>query len=779
MNKPTFNSKIAATPEDFNQYDEYSSMTPEQMGEAGFYSEEAQERVRPSKAKEKPSTTRKTPLPGDITVYSAEPITYKPKLQKGQKFRNVVDPEEYKPFESEASEYHSNLHKMAALLKVPVLTMISQFPCPTCKGKMHGGFEEAPVNKPHEQLECITCGNKGFHLPKEHADLLDNMSDVSMENRKHNENVQWHEDNCLAHDCADGCPINRAILRHRLNRKDEDGNLIKGCHPSEFCTDNQCMHHEEKINGQRMHCAKDCDHVLGQGNLDEEGGGPLGPADQARANFLEKRKKNCTKCDGNGCRECSSPKIPRGVAFSRAGSSTSTVSFAARRATVGEKDNIAPMLQIMGGHPRQGIRRGTPIYKIGGWDNTNPNAALYSDLPQEDYMLRHHTDGAVHVPGMPTENNYEGGINDPKFHEDYGKWKNVVDEANAKSYQESFYKAPHRQREMRDETANAGGYQGKHTFGVITNVSHDGQYVEGVEWGASAEDDRNALRDQIKGTYGYRRQTRRTSGDTVNKSWKSKRDRIVRKPVQDHIANAMDELQPMIGEKTTSRRVTAVPFACHVSQVGRVDTVNSQFLQTVGDVQTTMFRRDVDPSHRDNPDANQDQKIQAVVHHLKPTLLSTEGYKHLMYTTPNNEARRRMYGLAEEAHAVYGVPLNHKHSLIPREMHGVLAGHVSINNRNDFDEASPSTLAYQAAIKSPGLNLPTSQMPGRLKGGVPEISDEDAQRMADTVNKKHFREKKRNLSKNELEDVHDAIKSEGHINGGLRAAGFDPDDEEE
>ena len=766
MNRPTFNSKLAATPEDL--YNEYNSMTPEELGEAGFTLSEPEAVTRERKDKKK--TKRKTPPPGDLTIYAPEPLNYKPRGQKGQKVNVIIDPSKAKKTAPIPNSQYSANNKIKAAMMVPDLTAISAFPCPTCHGAMHGGFPKAPADRPHEQVKCITCLNDGYKLPAEHANLFDNMHDLHTANKRHNDDVNWHETHCLAGACDPGCPINRAVLRHS-----------KSCHPASSCKNDRCPTSDMYVEGKEYHCTDNCDHVLGQGDLETGEGGPLGPLDEKRANYVKNIRENC-ECGGVGCKNCNDPTIPRHVAFSRTKSGRNTTVLAGYRATVGQKDEIAPAFRIMGGHAREEIKRGTPVWHL-GWDKTEPNAALYSEQPQEDYHIYKGPQwgSTVQVKDMPTPADangdgslkYPNGVHDENFKQHFQDWTNSVIASNASREGKNFSKGPHSQRYKRDETGT-NGYQGKNTFGVVTNVSHDGQWVEGVYRGSSLKDEREALREQLKGQYGGRRYTMRTRGDTVNNTYDNARDEATRKPIQKHISNAMDEIQPLVGERSTVRRGTWVPFACHVSQVARVTPLNVPHLQVVGDIQTTMKKKDVIPNYNGNPDST----FQVIAQHMKPTHLSTEAWRVGMATTPNNEARRRMYGLSKEFEDTYEVPKDHPFNLIPHEMRGIETGHTRIDDAKF--EISPETQRNKDILEQPKMHVPmTAEMPGRLnRTRKVEIPEEDVNSMIDTINNHVIKRHGRGLSDEQKEAAAQGIRDEGHIHGGMRAVGLDPESEE-
>jgi hypothetical protein len=438
----------------------------------------------------------------------------------------------------------------------------------------------------------------------------------------------------------------------------------------------------------------------------------------------------------------------------------------------------------MGGHAREEIKRGTPIWHL-GWDKTEPNAALYSEQPQDDYNLYKGPQwgSTVQVKGMPTPADangdgslkYQNGVHDERFKQDFQDWTNSVMASNASREEKNFTKGPHSQRYKRDETGT-NGYQGKNTFGVVTNVSHNGQWVEGVYRGSSLKDEREALREQLKGQYGGRRYTMRTKGDTVNNTYNNPRDEAIRKPIQKHISNAMDEIQPLVGERSTVRRGTWVPFACHISQVARLTNLNMHHLQTVGDIQTTMRKKEVIPNYNGNPDTT----FQVMAHHIKPTHLSTEGFREGMLTTPNNEARRRMYGLAKEFEDTYGVSKDHPYNLIPGEMRGIESGHTDPSSKARFDIGA-DTQRYKDAIEKPKMNIPmTAEMPGRLNSTRSvEIPENDIDSMVDTINNHAIRHHGRGLSDQQKDAAAQGIRDEGHIHGGMRAIGLSPEDEEE
>ena len=73
----------------------------------------------------------------------------------------------------------------------------------------------------------------------------------------------------------------------------------------------------------------------------------------------------------------------------------------------------------------------------------------------------------------------------------------------------------------------------------------------------------------------------------------------------------------------------------------------------------------------------------------------------------------------------------------------------------------------------------TAEMPGRLnRTRKVEIPEEDVNSMIDTINNHVIKRHGRGLSDEQKEAAAQGIRDEGHIHGGMRAVGLDPESEE-
>ena len=637
------------------------------------------------------------------------------------------------------SQNASDRHEMGAALAAIEVQHRLAFPCPTCGGKHNGGNPIAPIGREEQQEYCPTCENKGYKEPQytEGTGILSKMYEHQTGIKKWNEAVDWHEKNCKSYGCAHNCPLN--------------------------------------VNGA---IDKERYKVASQGL-----------------------------------------KLERKHSHARAGSNSNIINLTAQRGIVSDYQDIARTFELIGGKENQPLRRGTPIMFV-NHNTADPDESIRSsdiEHPHETYNppSRLWSDTAPGTPTPPNLNDvvdtktnkakYPKGENDPSYirdmeiykqnkfpdsseydggkdNEEY-KTKRAEFEERKRISLEEHYKKFTKDRGMRNnrsmeqqynvlpgEGRNQGmllpSYQGKQMYGAITHVSSDGQRVRAVIKGENLNQIRSEYRERTKGQFGERKQVKfrpsamfNNAKDPDESTGQFKLRTNFQNAVRDTFTKHFDKGR--FGRRSPVRDSNWVVVEGPAHNFLRISNATAPLTSYVGDIQTNVKGKPV------------------IMSYYKSHGLSEEQFKKGMIETPSNLARQEMFNLARDLDRTRGMNPNDEESLTPKFDGGTVDSINEDRQRRGLSGASKGGFNVDPSVLSQSNDaiIPQAESPGVLKKpGVK--TDKDIRTDLDMINHRSVTERKKKLTTEEKKRAAEAIRKENHIDGGMKALGFNTEEEE-
>jgi hypothetical protein len=633
----------------------------------------------------------------------------------------------------------SDRHEMGAALAAIEVQHRLAFPCPTCGGKHNSGNPIAPIGREEQQEYCPTCENKGYKEPQytEGTGILSKMYDHHTGIKKWNEAVDWHEKNCKSYGCAHNCPLN--------------------------------------VNGA---IDKERYKVASQGL-----------------------------------------KLERKHSHARAGSNSNIINLTAKRGIVSDYQDIARTFELIGGKENQPLRRGTPIMFVNHntvdpdesirsadiehpHETYNPPSSLWSDTtpgtptpPNPNEVVDPKTNKAKYPKGendplyirdmeiykqnkFPDSSEYDGG----KDNEEY-KTKRAEFEERKRIALEEHYKKFTKDRGMRNnrsmeqqynvlpgEGRNQGmllpSYQGKQMYGAITHVSSDGKRVRAVIKGENLNQIRSEYRERTKGQFGERKQVKfrpsamfNNAKDPAESTEQFKLRTTFQNTVKDTFTKHFDKGR--FGRRSPVRDSNWVVVEGPAHNFLRISNATAPLTSYVGDIQTNVKGKPV------------------IMSYYKSHGLSEEQFKKGMIETPSNLARQEMFNLARDLDRARGLNPNDEESLTPKFDGGTVDSINEDRQRRGLSGASKGGFNVDPSVLSQSNDaiIPQAESPGVLKkpGGK---TDKDIRTDLDMINYRSVTERKKKLTTEEKKRAAEAIRKENHIDGGMKALGFNTEEEE-
>ena len=633
----------------------------------------------------------------------------------------------------------SDRHEMGAALAAIEVQHRLAFPCPTCGGKHNGGNPIAPIGREEQQEYCPTCENKGYKEPQytEGTGILSKMYEHHTGIKKWNEAVDWHEKNCKSYGCAHNCPLN--------------------------------------VNGA---IDKERYKVASQGL-----------------------------------------KLERKHSHARAGSNSNIINLTAKRGIISDYQDIARTFELIGGKENQPLRRGTPIMFV-NHNTADPDESIRSsdiEHPHETYNppSRLWSDTTPGTPTPPNLNDvvdpktnkakYPKGENDPSYirdmeiykqnkfpdsseydggkdNEEY-KTKRAEFEERKRISLEEHYKKFTKDRGMRNnrsmeqqynvlpgEGRNQGmllpSYQGKQMYGAITHVSSDGQRVRAVIKGENLNQIRSEYRERTKGQFGERKQVKfrpsamfNNAKDPAESTGQFKLRTNFQNTVKDTFTKHFDKGR--FGRRSPVRDSNWVVVEGPAHNFLRISNATAPLTSYVGDIQTNVKGKPV------------------IMSYYKSHGLSEEQFKKGMIETPSNLARQEMFNLARDLDRTRGMNPNDEESLTPKFDGGTVDSINEDRQRRGLSGASMGGFNVDPSVLSQSNDaiIPQAESPGVLKKpGVK--TDKDIRTDLDMINHRSVTERKKKLTTEEKKRAAEAIRKENHIDGGMKALGFNTEEEE-
>ena len=648
----------------------------------------------------------------------------------------------------------SDRHEMGAALAAIEVQHRLAFPCPTCGGKHNGGNPIAPIGREEQQEYCPTCENKGYIEPQytEGTGILSKMYDHQAGIKKWNEAVDWHEKNCKSYGCAHNCPLN--------------------------------------VNGA---IDKERYKVASQGL-----------------------------------------KLERKHSHARAGSNSNIINLTAKRGIVSDYQDIARTFELIGGKENQPLRRGTPIMFV-NHNTADPDESIRSSDIEHPHLQ--HSPGAVGGPPVPTrprindvfdyetlkriypneDSDYETikvkypkypkGENEPSYIKDMEKYKqNIVTVPDTSDYDggkdneeykkrraefeeglrissEKSYKESFRDSGMRNsrsleqqynvlpgEGRNQGvllpSYQGKQMYGAITHVSSDGQRVRAVIKGENLNQIRSEYRERTKGQFGERKQVKfrpsamfNNAKDPDESTGQFKLRTNFQNTVKDTFLKHFDKGR--FGHRSPVRDSNWVVVEGPAHNFLRISNATAPLTSYVGDIQTNVKGKPV------------------IMSYYKSHGLSEEQFKKGMIETPSNLARQEMYNLARDLDRTRGMNPNDEESLTPKFDGGTVDSINEDRQRRGLSGVSKGGFNVDPSVLSQSNDaiIPKAESPGVLKQPGKK-TDKDIRTDLDMINYRSVTERKKKLTTEEKKRAAEAIRKEDHIDGGMKALGFNTEEEE-
>jgi hypothetical protein len=628
----------------------------------------------------------------------------------------------------------SDRHEMGAALAAIEVQHRLAFPCPTCGGKHNGGNPIAPIGKEEQQEYCPTCENKGYTEPKytEGKTILGTMYDHQASNKKWNEAVDWHEQNCKSYGCASNCPLN--------------------------------------INGA---------------------------IDKERAKVVSQGLP-----------------LERKHSHARAGSNSNIINLTAKRGIVSDYKDIARSFELIGGKENQPLRRGTPIMFV-NHNTADPDETLRSsDIEKPHKMLLMPGSDAVTYSVLPPDVNatfgdsskkrykgendlnyirdvenykknklpeaseYEGGRENPEFKQRAAEFEERAKKAFEESYRDRFKDTGMRNNRSMEqqysvlpgEGRNQGmllpSYQGKQMYGAITHVSADGKRVRAVIKGENLNQIRSEYRERTKGQFGERKQVKFRPGAMFNNAKdpdESPEQFNLRTTFQNTIKDTFTKHfdKGRYGRRSPVRDSNWVVVEGPAHNFLRVSNATAPLTSYVGDIQTNVKGKPV------------------IMSYYKSHGLSEDQFKKGMIETPSNLARQEMYSLARDLDRTRGMNPNDQESLTPKFDGGTVDSINEDRQRRGMTGPSKGEFNVDPSVLSQSNDavIPQAESPGTLnKPG--KKTDKDIRTDLDMINHRSVTERKKKLTTEEKKRAADAIRKENHIDGGMKALGFDTEEEE-
>ena len=150
-----------------------------------------------------------------------------------------------------------------------------------------------------------------------------------------------------------------------------------------------------------------------------------------------------------------------------------------------------------------------------------------------------------------------------------------------------------------------------------------------------------------------------------------------------------------------------------------------------------------------------------------------------MIETPSNLARQEMYNLARDLDRTRGMNPNDEESLTPKFDGGTVDSINEDRQRRGLSGVSKGGFNVDPSVLSQSNDaiIPKAESPGVLKQPGKK-TDKDIRTDLDMINYRSVTERKKKLTTEEKKRAAEAIRKEDHIDGGMKALGFNTEEEE-